>query len=376
MKKSISSDLDVVFVHLGQANPRHIAPNLKLIAANYPNYRIHLILSERTDFYLEDSDDISIFRYKAKPEIDYLLTKIFKNTSFRSGFWRYSFERLFALVSFHQAYPHAKIIHLESDIFLFPNCPLNRFLDLPTMSWLNVDEEKDVASIIYMPNLEQTMKFEKRLITYLEKELESTDMFALRYIRNEYLGEYHLLPSISMDFPKLQNSNLENINDYKRLEEMSRFNDLFSGVFDPAPYGMWLTGIDPRNNYGKTNLFDTSTILNAKFFIDPSQYRFNYDRSEGLTLNSENQKLRIWNLHVHSKSLDIFSNIWETEIERLVSLSHNGAVRKEFNFRIFLSLIRSNVSERTLLPYIYYSPTGRIFRKVHHLFRRIAKRFL
>jgi hypothetical protein len=227
-----------------------------------------------------------------------------------------------------------------------------------------------------MPNLEQTIKFEKRLITYLEKELESTDMFALRYIRNEYLGEYHLLPSISMDFPKLQNSNLENINDYKRLEEMSRFNDLFSGVFDPAPYGMWLTGIDPRNNYGKTNLFDTSTILNAKFFIDPSQYRFNYDRSEGLTLNSENQKLRIWNLHVHSKSLDIFSNIWESEIERLVSLSHNGAVRKEFNFRIFLSLIRSNVSERTLLPYIYYAPTGRIFRKVHHLFRRMAKRFL
>lgn len=373
MMEDFGSEINLVFVHLGQATANHIEPNLKLISANYPNYRTHLIVSENTNIFLDSKSDVSIFIYKPKLEIEHLLKRNFQDTSFRNGFWRYSFERFFALSSFHQANPLTKIIHLESDIFLFPNCPLDKFLELPTMSWLNVDEKKDVASIIYMPSLEQTAEFERRLISHLEKELKTTDMLALRSLRNSFPEDYNLLPSMSPGFPELQNMMLENDHESRHLDQMCRYNILFGGVFDPAPYGMWLTGIDPRNNYGKTNLFDTSTILNAKFYIDPSKYQFNYNGLEGLTLTTNSQKLRIWNLHIHSKSLKIFNDSWESEIQRLVELSQRETVIQEFDIRIFLSLIRSNFLEGSLLPYVYYSPVGVIVRKVHNFVRRLAK---
>jgi len=373
MKNGISSDINLVFVHLGEASAHYIAANLKLISANYPNNGIHLILSENTNIALDSKSNVSIYIYKPKPEIELLLKRNFQDTSFRDGFWRYSFERLFALSSFHQANPHAKIIHLESDIFLFPNCPLDEFLELPTMSWLNVDENKDVASIIYMPSLEQSVEFERRLISHLEKELKTTDMLALRSLRNSFPKDYNLLPSMSPSFPELQNMTLEDDHKSRHFDQMCRYNILFGGVFDPAPYGMWLTGIDPRNNYGKTNLFDTRTILSAKFYIDPSKYQFNYNRLEGLTLTTNNQKLRIWNLHIHSKSLKIFSDSWESEIQRLVKLSQHKTVIQEFDIRIFFSLIRSNFLEGSLLPYVYYSPAGDILRKVHNIARRLGK---
>jgi len=168
------------------------------------------------------------------------------------------------------------------------------------------------------------------------------------------------LPTFNSNFPKLEN----------KTDENSSETTLFDGIFDAAVMGMWLTGIDPRNCYGFTKYFATSKLLESDFFIDPSPYQFQFIDKQGLYLVNNSLTLPVYNLHIHSKSEKLFSQNWDQELEKLVNFSIFKRPRTIFSLNIFIGLIQSNFSNRTLCEFIYNSPIFWILRKTKSLLTR------
>ncbi len=362
--------IDLVLVHLGTKCPDHLIANLKIIHNNFPDIQLNLVLSEKHSAEAKAYPYLKVHEYSPSPEVDFILNRIYKDMSFRKGFWRYSMERIFALTWVHQQLPNRPIIHLESDIFIFPNFPFEKFTELTKIAWMKVDDSKDVASIIYIPSHSASRKLEQWAIAELTTVDYSTDMILLEKISAKYESEISTIPSFSAQFPKLINHKLQMTTNVKnKLNELTKH---FNGIFDPAPFGMWLTGFDPRNNYGFTKYFDTEQVLLSGFYINPSAYQFEFSIYGGLRLVTDSDIVPLFSLHVHSKSRAIFSEKWMQEISRLVKESHQGKMKVTFSKRCFIQLVKSNIQDGTLLPFIFYSPPFKRIRRFYFIIKRRA----
>jgi len=347
------NETEFVFVQLGTHLPKHLIQNLLLVNDSFPNIKINLVLSESCQRIKLIPDFVDLTFYTATESVEGILSKKVRDPTFREGFWRYSLERLFAIESIHFAKPNASLIHIESDILLLPEFPIDKFKLLNHVSWMCVDAEKDIASIIYFPNIAKTRKFTKDLYDYLVESDSPTDMLGLHWLRQNHPQEYMLLPTgISLH---------EDL--HSETKDSPDITEIFSeGIFDAAGIGMWLTGFDPRNNYGVTKYFETSKLRESGFYIDPSAFPYTYEKSSGLSFTRGHIRTQIYNLHVHSKSRLLFSKNWQRELERLTELSAYGRPRSEFSLGALINLILSNFHDRTLLAFLFYSPLFKILR--------------
>jgi hypothetical protein len=96
----------------------------------------------RVELYSTTKETQSLFALASK-KLDH---------NFRDGFWKYTFERLFALQQYHEKHSDSKILHIESDVLLLPEFPWKSFAELNSLAWLNVNETHDVAALVYLPN--------------------------------------------------------------------------------------------------------------------------------------------------------------------------------------------------------------------------------
>lgn len=129
-----------------------------------------------------------------------------------------------------------------------------------------------------------------------------------------------------------------------------------------------MTGIDPRNYYGVTRVRDTKTILNAGTNIEPWKSTFYYSAQDGLFQKSSNLRVRIWNLHIHSKNMRLLGPDWERELMKYVHASKKATMSTEFDFSIFKDLIRTNYQQgqliRFLLGHRFFTPLHRVRRTI------------
>ena len=189
-------------------------------------------------------------------------------------------------------------------------------------------------------------------------------MEALHKLRKQFPNKYRLLPTSNSNFTKL--SNLE-------IDSASNSFSHFDGIFDPAPIGMWLTGIDPRNNFGVTNYFASKKLSLLGMIQSPYAYPLYFVNNKSLIFKNGSKVLQVYNLHIHSKSSKIFSNSWKSEIRRLAKLSLKNQPYNEFSIRILIELLVSNYSKKSLTQYLYNSPLIINIRKTRFL-RRIFRK--
>ena len=116
--------MKMVFSHLGHAPARHLISNIKRTKSLFPNYDIELILSSANTIR-DVPKYVGLHVYETKPDIQVVLEKLEHDERFRGGFWRFSLERLFALELVHEKFPNTPILHIESDVIIFPNTPLD-----------------------------------------------------------------------------------------------------------------------------------------------------------------------------------------------------------------------------------------------------------
>lgn len=353
----MNEPLRVVFVQLGSEKVPHLWLNIERVLEQFPDVEINLVVDSQVKVPINTSNSIKTFLYTPKIQEQVLLNGIFKSSSFRNGFWKYTFERLLALTEFHIQNSEGSILHIESDLLLMPNFPFKSFEQIDTLAWMKVDEQRDTAALLYSPNKEESTWLSKTIICILESGESVTDMTILRQIADSNPHKVIGLPTFTNGMESFRNENAREILDIPK----NTFPKL--GIFDPAAIGMWLTGIDPRNNYGTTIYFDTQGILRGGTYLDPSKFRYQFTENELLGVFGTN-RIPIWCLHVHSKNLDLFSEAWKTKLQDLIFLSKNGEILYRRSAMGLFRLIISNLKQGTLLSYLLNTPKALFVRKV------------
>jgi hypothetical protein len=351
---------EIVFVQLGSSNASHLISNIQLISNLMPHIQINCVISENSKIVKNLPNNVNIFLYKPTQEINTLFESKIADISFRNGFWRYSLERLLTISMVHSLRPKTGLLHVESDILLLPGFPISKFEELDKISWLESSINSDIASLIYFPNQSLTRDFTEDILNYIKFSSSPTDMSALNQLRSEQPNKYSLLQSTNANFPKLQN--------FEPVVNQKEIN--FNGIFDAACIGMWLTGIDPRIGYGLKRYFATEKLNKSNFRINPASYPLRYVQGEGLYFINGANKLQIYSLHIHSKSKKIFSQKYEQELLRLVNLSLKNKTYTVFSLKVFVGLLVSNYSNKTLLRYIYNSPIFWFLRKINAILNK------
>jgi hypothetical protein len=358
--------MKIVFVHLGDAPAEHLWANIGTLVKKFVNIEIVLV-SDLKRSELISHPRIEFFKYTRSDVIRELFSRLNFDLKFRSGFWQYTLERILALDQYHQSFPQKKIMHLESDVLLLDDFPFHIFEKQTKMSWLSVDENRDVATLIYLPHAQASRTLSEGLLAQLSVNPTLTDMKFLREFRLKNPAEVLLAPSLSLEMATLLISNSEM--DPKIGFELSSASRIFGGVFDPAAIGMWFTGSDPRNYYGSRKVFDTREILDGGTFINPGIFKYRFSDTEGLFISIDNVESRVWSLHIHSKDMRLFGNSSGTRLKELVALSRSGKVHSEFDLKCLLALVRENFRNGTMIGFILHHPRLRRLKSFLFLVR-------
>lgn len=307
--------LRLTIVYLGKSLPRHVRKNLEYLNKRFPLIQKTLVVDTNLRKSHRTQPGWSTIEYKRSETVTKAFSSLELNPKFRNGFWVYSFERLFALQSVHDQYPNDAVLQVEADVLLMGDFPFEKFLSLEKLAWLPNDFNEDVAALVFSP-LPSTTKFlVDKLLQILSNDPTTSDMRALRTLRQEWSDRVETLPAA----PGIENK--------------------WGGVFDPSSAGIWLLGNDPRNNRGVSR---TRNVVVKGPAFDPSLIDI---RTSGLALECRlpgKAWTPIWSLHLHSKDSSLFD--LEEAIEQ-VSNSLEGGPRVNFKLIAFLFWFRELVRE-------------------------------
>lgn len=360
-KKLKNKELTLAFVHLGKRKPVYLRSNVQRIQKIFPNLRIFIIHDEQSRNFVKKISGTELYEYKRISRSDFLPLENENGKKFRQGFWQFTIERIFALTQFHQENREISILHIESDVLLFPNFPIQKIANSENINWCRFNETKDVASILFLPNYKESLWLERELFREIRINTDVTDMTALSKISIAHKSRVNILPSLADDSESLINRNSRLTPEDAKLLRTNY--DLYQGIFDPASIGMWLCGIDPENNHGKLNLHDSNFIDSGDSFINPSNTKYRLSKENELFFKSKEKWIPIFNLHVHSKDYKLLSIHAEGELEKFVLYSEmgNGLLKKKIEsyFRVY----SKHVKERDLLRYMCTHPKIYLFVK-------------
>ena len=345
--------MEIVFVHLGRNIPGHLVENFLSFKARFPELEVKLIISDDCKVPKRLSSNHLYFDNSAKR--DYLFLDFDYDLKFRNQFWRKSIERIMAVCEYQINNLNTAVLHLESDILILPNFPFHIFERISSIAWQNYNDDRDVASILYIPDIGASAWLYKKLSEQISKDKTITDMSALRAIRRAHPAVCHVIPNLPAgnhlaDNPKHLFLSAPPVN-YVQT----------NGVFDSAQIGMWLLGMDPRNTYGVLRLHNRGILDSGEAPIDPSRMSYSMDDVGGLHAGFEDGKTYpIFSLHVHSKELQLFKLDYSRPLRNYVKLGNaekspvsrfsTGVLLKMF----ITSVISGNVFNFFLgIPFIY-----------------------
>jgi hypothetical protein len=262
----------------------------------FPNVSTNIVISD-TKFISSVPKDVRVFEYSRTEETAELFRNLSLPDSFRGGFWYLTLERLFALDFAHQQIQTSPILHVESDMLLFSNFPWEFFENSKKLMWGRVDISEDIPALLFSPNRQLTSTLVKEIKEEILRDPATSDMRMLRAIALRATnGDFEYLPS-GID-----------------LEKVS------GGFFDVGTLGMWLTGEDPRNNWGKRVYFRDL----PHHLFKPQQWSLEIMNNQ-LLATREGEAWAVFSLHVHSKDLELFGNRSPEVLQRLIRLSRNHA---------------------------------------------------
>lgn len=356
----------IVFVHLGTSDSDYMWANIRYLSSSFPKLKIDVLTSNEGTQYVSDIQ-VNHFQYVANETTEKILNSLKIDSEYRGGFWRYSLERLIALVEHHKTFPNESILHIESDVLLLNTFPFAAFESLQKIAWSPFEKNRDVASLLYLPNLSETFWLHDQIEKLLIDNAATDDMHLLSLISRNHKKRILSLP-VSPNPNSVINSLVCNATDEDRLRNSNKSSD-FAGIFDAAAIGIWLTGTHPVNSFGVSKRYDTKLIHETKSFIDPSRVNLQYSKNEGLFWIEENSRVNVHTLHIHSKNQKFFSDKNPKLIEECVSKSQKGRILRNFYPRVLMSLLTDNWRRGTLLRFMSWLPGIRNLRKIRNRIR-------
>ncbi len=336
------TNLIFVIVYLNSPPPEYALQNMRRLNKLFPNSKLVYVTNILT--VLPTDIDAMIFEVSTEKYQPIFETHSF-NKSFRNGFWQSSLLRLIILSEIHALLGGGPILHLEADVLLMPDFPLNRFIKSRKLMWTAFNSEVDVAALLYSPSLEATEFFSLRLREMLALDSALTDMKALARFREQFPDKVALLPSSDSDFTY----------------------DDFRCLFDGAIFGMWLLGQDQRNHFGRLVRF--KDLQESKYKIAGKTVLY---RDRSLRLNTDGESsIPLVNLHVHCKDPRIF-NIDDKVLKNRVRQSRSRFTFPIFSAKIFLELLLTAIKMGELKSFVLHFPViGRLLKFSRTIFSQI-----
>lgn len=324
----------IVFSYIGNAIPDFLIENIRRMSELFSTNDIYLICSSSYP-HLESIPRLTVLTnrdYLNSREVQYSLNNLTHETVFRNGFWRYTIERLFSIHNLLSISGMTDFLYVESDVILmqdFPFAEVRSKAKKHPIIWSEHSDDNDSAALIYMSGHEHITWFIQQLINELSINPSHTDMSALKSIRRKFPQMVGIFPS--------------NISSARSFE--------WSGVFDSAAIGMWLTGQDPRNNYGVTLVRDSNHLKSRGERFEVEGIRgIEYILSNTLRVNYGDISVPIYCLHIHSKNKRLFKSDSEY-LQKLCKDSKKHFAIESFSLSMLTKLFFQNFRQRTLLSY-------------------------
>lgn len=338
------TELNVVFVHLGRTLPKYLVYNMDRFKKLFPTISFILILNDRQLFLYCKEKNIPVFLYENHDSLlESYLSKIHNTEKFRSNFWRFALERIFAILSFHDLNPNKSILHIESDVLVLPNFPWETVLQSKHLMWNSYSLERDIASLFYSPSVQASRFLEAELKNYFTFGTRYTDMSILRLFSINHPDKMIYFNSSKSEFLPLKFSRSMHL---ETNHSRNRFLDSANGVFDSAANGIWLTGQSVENNFGVLRLHHRNLESSAE--IDPSDLEFTGDSNSNIFITYNGKIKPLYSLHIHSKNEKLFGPSWERELSKYIQMSKNRTIINRFKLRKFINLILINYRRREL----------------------------
>ena len=324
--------LKIVFVYLGKNIPSYVLDNLKYLRVNFPKKDIILVVdcSHKIDF-------LSNYQIKVWNSVNPLVawsevSNIYGHSQkFRDNFWFNSLARFYALYCYMSEFPSESVLHLEADVWLAPNFPFESFASIEEeLAFPLANENEGLASTLFLKSLTGAKMLKEYAESLVKLDAKSTDIDVLGSIYKQFPNEVCVLPSMG----NLPNAYHSHVSDWTKFKMSQNYNK-FGGVFDPSTWGQFLTGKNPRNDFGFRILFFNQT----HHAINVKKFTFHINAKNELTaLNNENRvPINIFSLHVHSKDrrmfrVSTFANLLKQRIE-----CQTQGTQKEFVLTTFIS---------------------------------------
>jgi hypothetical protein len=298
--------MNIVLTQIGNKKSTHIIECLKQLLF-FNNNKIILISNKFHKNLLKKNKILDKINFidenkviKSKEHLVFLRNTKLDN-KFYDQFWIKTTERFFFIENICAAKKLKNIIHIETDNLIYENLgkfekKLKKFrilFNIANYNWC-------VPNIIYFNNYKEINLFtnfiyKKNRFFFLKNNLNDQEL-CIRYFNKFNSSKITNFPIVSKD--------IDIKNDYKKDSFFHKNFNIFNGIFDPAPIGQFLDGID-RNIHN-----NTGSYLNENSIYDFTKFNikfmnFNKSKKPYFFLNNK-KKIPIMNLHIHSKNLKKF----------------------------------------------------------------------
>jgi hypothetical protein len=275
---------DIILIHTGTKFPEYI--NHCITQLKKFNFNIHIIISEILIPSLIHND-IIISKEEDYIDSDYNSYQI-KNhdTSFRDGFWKRTSSRFILLSSYVHKNNISSFFHIENDNLIFSDLSDTKYIldnSKFEMALVIDSENRCIPSIMYVNSL--------NIIKLL------SDYIIRNNFNNDMLNTFNFFNSNKdkvTNLPILPNS----VNIEKCVVNYSNFYTELNSIFDGAAIGQYLYGVDSNEN--------TVGFINETTIFDVSNFEYIWEDNIPFMV-VDNNKIKINNLHIHSKKLNILN---------------------------------------------------------------------
>lgn len=321
LRTATSSETSIVFVHIGANLPTYLKTAVAQARLFNPDCSIFIIGNEQAlnnlpPEYTACSVKTITCESLAKTESHKrFIEKSILDRNYRDGFWSHATERLFYLDDFMLQYQMENVVHLENDVMLYMD--LEEAFPIFQRYYKNLigavfdNDARCIPSFLYISTakpLHELAEFISLKCHRGGNDMEYIAQFK-KFAYKKFIDHLPItLPSYTATHP------FQSLTGRKTKQKQLYYNhfDLFNSIFDGAALGQYLGGIDPRNDVSKPGFINESCLFNPSHFT----FEMQPDSAGRLVPYAlfQGQRIRINNLHIHSKNLEAFFSLAKPEV--------------------------------------------------------------
>lgn len=311
----------IILIHIGKTIPDYVLSNLKHVS---DVFREELVFVSDNHNALDRARKLGNLTCIHTDELGPLALELERNLLSGDKLLRASILRFEILKEVIRKL-QCRVVYLESDVLIFRNFPIQEFVKIENeLAYPLVSNGEGIASVFFVKDLDAC----SRMIDFFTLELSEngflTDMQLLWKYKYQYPERVLVLPTTLQDFS--QESKDMRI-DF--LSEVQLKSDFFSGVFDSATWGQFLTGEHEVNSLGFRPLFH----VQKHHLVEPWRHGIEIDKEGSIKISLNGSCAPLFCLHVHSKDMAFFGSDKLLNLQECIGQSKYG-----MRFKFFLSI--------------------------------------